>query len=1458
MEPVKRRRVFIWAAGALGAVFVLLLGLFLFLQTGTGKDLLTSRLSRLLSSEPEQQVILEHLEGFVPFRMQLGRLEVRDAAGTWLHAENVALSWSPLALLGGKFHIEALTAARIEIQRLPPSAPQEPPKPPEAPQPFTLPEKLPPVSLDHLKVEELVLGQPVVGKAGAFQFEGKLGAAQDAEGLTAAFHLRRIDAGPETRLDLDATLVGKPSRLVVDGKFHEAPNGWLAAVLNLQEAGELQVDLGGEGPLSDWKGFLRGNLGKYGSIDTQIQLGVREETVLGLDGKSVAAASLLPPELVPLLGLESRFGLTLRLTPGKSLALEKVDLQGAGYHLLGSGGLNLQSQELSSDFTLAVQDLKVLESLAGTPIAGGLSLQGKVGGILPHPQGQLTVDLQKLLVQKLQVEHVKTDLHFEPLDRQAAGFSGVRLTGSGQAEKLNLLQEKKLPETSLGWSLDVSVPPQGKIAIRRFEIQGNQHLLNAVGDFDPAALEGWVDVNLEVKDLRLITAFLGAEHPGAVKLDVRLKGEGSRGPATARLEGEAVGLGGLPPAVMGLMGPRVTLVSHAALHENRKLQISGFELAGQGFRLTSDATADLTQKVVDGSWKLVLPRLDSVGAAMKKPLSGSLEAEGHVKGPFQALALDVSVKGQNIQWEKSRFDAVASELRAREVPGAPRGDFSLDARAGRENLKTALEFALEKDILQVANLRLDAPGSKLEGTLGVDLSKTLLQGNVNGRFSDLKALGRFLGQPLAGTGEIKVLLSHARGQQDVKALLQGKDLVLPFGRTGQVGVDADLKNVLQAPSGSAKVEIQDFQQADLILKSLQLQAAGDEKGAKFQGRARGRSREDFNLETVGEWARSGSADRIQVKSLTGNFGKYPVELLQPLGFTRSGQELSLEKLALKFGKARVDAAGNMGPRRVSLDARLEEFPLGMLALAGVDDLSGTGNGRLQMTGDPGRPSTRLNLRLVDVRSGKASMKNVPPANLALNSSLEAGVLKVDAALQGPVEGTATAGLSVPVRFSVVPFAFDLPPSSPLQGNLQAEADLAKVMEFVPQEGQKLSGHFNTHLEMGGTVSEPVLSGDAVIEKGHYQNLQSGTVLDALSARVLAKGRRLDIESLKATDGGAGSISATGGIDLLPEKDFPFHLDLTLKDATLVRREDVTGTLRGGLNLEGSSRGMALGGKLEVAPAQVSLPKSLPPGVTRLEVIEINGPVKEGKQAKPAAASSPFKMDLDLGVTLPNRVFVRGRGLESEWSGKLRIEGSSDAPVVTGNLDVIRGYFEFLDKRFKFVKGNLQFNGAVPPAPVLDVTAEAQARDITARLVVTGLASSPKIELESDPYLPRDEILARILFGRNLSSITPVQALRLAKAVRALSSGGSGLDLIGSSRRFLGLDQLDFREGEGSETAVGVGKYLTEDIYVDVQKNVSGQAGRARVEVELTPNITITGEAGSDATTGLGVNWKRDY
>ena len=151
----------------------------------------------------------------------------------------------------------------------------------------------------------------------------------------------------------------------------------------------------------------------------------------------------------------------------------------------------------------------------------------------------------------------------------------------------------------------------------------------------------------------------------------------------------------------------------------------------------------------------------------------------------------------------------------------------------------------------------------------------------------------------------------------------------------------------------------------------------------------------------------------------------------------------------------------------------------------------------------------------------------------------------------------------------------------------------------------------------------------------------------------------------------------------------------------------------------------------------------------------------------------------------NRIFVRGRGIYAELGGNLHVNGSARDPQVTGGFELLRGSLMLLSSRLTFTRGDVRFHGDVMPD--LDLVAETSTSGVTAQIAVTGPAIQPAFQISSNPSLPEDEILSRILFQKSSGSLSAFQALQLANAVATLSGKADAFENV---RKSLGVDSLD--------------------------------------------------------------------
>jgi len=232
------RKAALWVLGVLVAVPVLAVAAVLVgLNIGPGRVAAELLVGRLTGGG----VVVEGLSGRFPDRLRLHRLEVRDAGGAWLTAEDVALDWSPTALLHRQASVDSLTAARVQVPRLPsPSA--APTAPVADSKPFTLPVQ---VLARRIHVDRVELGAAIAGVAAVASLDGSADIASLQAG-SADLRVQRLDGGGTYA----ATARIDPSTIGVTLDLAEPDGGLIAHLAALPALGPITVKAALDGPRS--------------------------------------------------------------------------------------------------------------------------------------------------------------------------------------------------------------------------------------------------------------------------------------------------------------------------------------------------------------------------------------------------------------------------------------------------------------------------------------------------------------------------------------------------------------------------------------------------------------------------------------------------------------------------------------------------------------------------------------------------------------------------------------------------------------------------------------------------------------------------------------------------------------------------------------------------------------------------------------------------------------------------------------------------------------------------------------------------------------------------------------------------------------------------------------------------------------------------------------------------------
>ncbi len=527
--------------------------------------------------------------------------------------------------------------------------------------------------------------------------------------------------------------------------------------------------------------------------------------------------------------------------------------------------------------------------------------------------------------------------------------------------------------------------------------------------------------------------------------------------------------------------------------------------------------------------------------------------------------------------------------------------------------------------------------------------------------------------------------------------------------------------------------------------------------------------------------------------------------------------------------------------------------------------------RADLSGTPRRPSGTFSLKADDIRLPDMPL---PPLSAVLDGKLGAAGLDAALALDPrtlQALGGENARLTMHIPVTFTPDGLPLPAmNAPLKGSLRWNGQVAPLWRLAPLADRRLTGRLAADLSVGGTLAAPSPSGSISLVNGRFEDVALGVELRAINLQAtLQRGNhrarafldRLGTLRLSAdaSDGRGGSLRISG---TLRPSVLGIDADARLNKLQPLRRRDVHIALSGTLGVRGTLEAPALQAAIEINEGLLLLNNLPSGGVTTLPVTDKNAPPAR------AVTSSPIKGTLNATVnTAPRSGFiVRGYGLESDWGIRLSASGPLTSPLVTGNIFARSGKLQLLNKEFVLSQGRVSFSGGAVSNPQIALTLTRDAGDIEADVVLSGSAQRPKLSLESRPALPQEEIISRVLFGRDSKDLGRWESLRLAAAVAELAGfGTSGSGVMDFARKASGMDVLRINSRnttssdgeENEETTLEAGKFIGEKLYLGVEQGTRADSTAVLIELELTPRTKLQMRTESQNTSG-NIRWKKNY
>ncbi len=740
-----------------------------------------------------------------------------------------------------------------------------------------------------------------------------------------------------------------------------------------------------------------------------------------------------------------------------------------------------------------------------------------------------------------------------------------------------------------------------------------------------------------------------------------------------------------------------------------------------------------------------------------------------------------------------------------------------DALTGRIAFgwKTHGPIALPEVSLTGSGYRLSAQGT----VDGIDSALTV-GGSASATVDDLSRLSALAGRSLGGAGTVTVKGTAAllAGRFDAEATVTGQDL-----RAGQPQLDQLLRGQSTVALSAKRDETgTDLRSLHLSAQSLSASARGHvQTGAA-------------DLTATLDMADLGALGRGYGGSLSASLHLTEANGTQTVTLDGTGRDLAVSQpqadVLLRGQTTLALAASRTGDRVTVQNFALSNPQLDAKVIA-------------EATGGATRMTLAAKLaNLAQVAPGF-------PGALTIGGTVaqDQTGYGLDLKANGPGGLAATLGGTV---------------SSDLKtARVTARGTVESAILNAMMQPRSLRGPIRFDLRVDGAPGLAALGGTLNLGPLRLVDPRLGLAADPVTATVTLGSGRANVKA-RASVGG-GTITAEGPVTL--SAPYAANLTAALSDV-LFKNPDLFSThVTGQMTIAGPLTGGArLAGTLRLAQTELRVPSTNLSGADMVKGLTHVGasPAVQATRVRAGlvtpqggTAQGPARpFPLDLTIVAPNQVFLRGRGLDAELGGTVKLGGDTDNVIPSGGFELLRGRLDILGKRFDLSQASLQLQGHF--VPYVQIAASSVNDGVTSTVSITGEATNPVIAFSSSPALPQEEVLSHLLFGQGLSKISALQAAQLASAVATLAGKG-GEGMVGKLRQGFGLDNLDVTTDSTGGAAVKAGKYLSSRIYTEVTVGADGKSS-VNLNLDVTKSVTVKGMAGSDGNTGIGIYYQRDF
>lgn len=400
--------------------------------------------------------------------------------------------------------------------------------------------------------------------------------------------------------------------------------------------------------------------------------------------------------------------------------------------------------------------------------------------------------------------------------------------------------------------------------------------------------------------------------------------------------------------------------------------------------------------------------------------------------------------------------------------------------------------------------------------------------------------------------------------------------------------------------------------------------------------------------------------------------------------------------------------------------------------------------------------------------------------------------------------------------------------------------------------------------IGGTASQPALSGQATLQDISFTALDSPVNLEAGNGRFVFAGNRITLENFTA-NANDGTLEVKGEATLNGLQPGEWRFDATAQDVNILYA-GARATANAELVLRGTADSQTLGGSVTLPLVEYTkdfgTDNALSSGGGAINFGGLSGDITS---TNAGGASSFFPpINLNIRVDARDSILIRNEQINTVASAVLTVGGTASEPDPNGRISFEGGTITFRKHRYEITAGTLDLNGVAGEPPYLNLLAEGTVSGFQVSIGLTGPIDNLDVALTSEPQLARAEILSLVTTGKTETGTfnsTDLVRSGLGTAASLLTQEFISNPIQGETEKLLGLNlfQIDpvLRPNANPAARLTIGRQIAQGLSFTYSTNLASEQDQTAIlEYNLTSRFSALAsftQGGSSTQQGTNDN-----